>query len=106
MSYQSLKKKLTGKRVDYDEVYKYQCVDLIKKYAADYFGVKPGAWGDAIDYATSPAASFLKVFERTNNPIQGDIVVFSGGRYGHIGLVDGVSSTAINTVAVLSPANR
>ena len=98
MSYASFKTKWLGKRVDYDGVYQYQCVDLIKQWAKEEYGISAGAWGNAIDYATRPSASFTKHFNRVANPQQGDIVVFSGQTYGHIGLIDGVTAASINTL--------
>lgn len=83
-----------GERVDYDGVFQYQCVDLIKQYLAQEFGLKPGAWGNAIDYWTKTNPGVLTKFDRVagHNTRAGDIVVLNGlagNRYGHIGIATG-----------------
>lgn len=93
MSYISFRNKWIGKRVDYDRVYGYQCVDLIKQYMAEEKGLKPGAWGNAIDYWYSTNATVLKHYDKlsTSQARQGDIVIFkgiNGNPYGHIGICD------------------
>ena len=94
---------LTGK-VDADGVYGYQCVDLIRQYMHELFGLqRGGAWGNAIDYWTHTNANVLTKFDKISgtDARQGDIVVFhgtSGNPYGHIGLVDSQSGTDIYTL--------
>lgn len=90
MSFDSFKKKWTGKRVDYDKVFLYQCVDLIKQYLYESFKIMSGAWGNAIDYAksSSPIRKWFNKISGTS-PKKGDIVVFKGGVYGHIGISTG-----------------
>lgn len=93
MSYKSFKNRWLGKRVDYDRVYGYQCVDLIKQYADEEFGLKAGVWGNAVDYWYNPSPALLKKFDRlsTKNARIGDIVIFRGvnnNPYGHIGIAD------------------
>jgi len=104
MSYISFKNKYLGKKVDYDGVYGFQCVDLVKQYLAEEYGLKPGAWGDAIDYWYNTNPAVLKEFDRlsTNQARQGDIVILkgiNGNPYGHIGIADG--SSGILTVTIL-----
>lgn len=96
MSYTSFKTKWLGRRVDYDGVYGYQCVDLIKQYLAEEFGLKPGAWGNAIDYWYHTNSNILTKLDRlsTSSAKRGDIVVLkgiNGNPYGHIGVADGDS---------------
>lgn len=103
MSYQTFKNKWNGRRVDYDKVYGYQCVDLIKQYLAEEYGLKPGAWGNAIDYWYSTNAEILKKFDRlsTSSARQGDIVIFkgvNGNPYGHIGIADASAGILTSTV--------
>lgn len=74
--------------MDYDGVSGVQCVDLIKYYLDEVFGIKPGAWGDARNYYES----FTSYSALTNNftrisgnnasfvPKKGDIVVWGGQR--------------------------
>jgi len=93
MTYPSFKAEWLGRRVDYDHVYAYQCVDLILEYIKECYGISSGVWGNAIDYWTHPSAPLLKKFDKvaTKSPRQGDIVVFnglSGNPYGHIAIAD------------------
>jgi len=93
MNYQQFKSKWIGKRVDYDRVYGFQCVDLIKQYLAENYGLKPGAWGNAIDYWYSTNPAITAKFDRlsTSAARRGDIVIFkgiNGNPYGHIGICD------------------
>ena len=104
MSYTSFRNKYLGKRVDYDGVYGFQCVDLIKQYLSDVKGIKAGPWGNAIDYWYNTNPAVLKEFDRlsTNQARQGDIVILkgiNGNPYGHIGIADG--SSGILTVTIL-----
>lgn len=92
MDYQQFKAEWNGRRVDYDHVYAYQCVDLILEYLKEVCGIPSGVWGNAIDYANHPTATFTQHFTRVALPsVQGDIVVLNGlpgNPYGHIGLHD------------------
>lgn len=49
-TYTEFIKKYNGKAKDYDGVAGVQCVDLIKYYLKEVFGLNPGAWGDAHCY--------------------------------------------------------
>jgi hypothetical protein len=103
MTYTQFKSKWLGKRVDYDHVNAYQCVDLIKQYAYELFGIKAGAWGAAVDYWYETPAALLAKFDRikTTNCKQGDIVILKPiddqpkHADGHIGLCDSQTSTAV-----------
>ena len=53
MTYDQFYKSCKGKLIDYDSVSGAQCVDLAKVYLNSCFGIKPGAWGNAVDYFTS-----------------------------------------------------
>lgn len=104
MSYKTFKSQWNGKNVDYDGVYGKQCVDLIKQYIAQEYGLKPGAWGNAIDYFYSPNSAILAKFDRlsTKQARSGDIVILNGvngNPYGHIGISD--ASSGILTVTIL-----
>lgn len=103
MSYQTFKQRWLGKRVDYDKVYGYQCVDLVKQYLAEEYGLKPGAWGNAVDYYYNANATLLTKFDRlsTKSARTGDIVVLkgiNGNPYGHIGIADGNSGVVTVTI--------
>jgi hypothetical protein len=93
MNYLTFKNKWINRRVDYDSVYGYQCVDLIKQYLAECYGMKAGAWGNAIDYWYSTNPTITAKFDRlsTTSARRGDIVIFkgvNGNPYGHIGIAD------------------
>lgn len=93
MTYEAFKAEWTGRRVDYDHVYAYQCVDLILEYLKECYGIPSGVTGNAIDYWNNPSAPLSKKFDRikTTNCKPGDIVVFNGNPgnpYGHIGICD------------------
>lgn len=96
MSYLEFEKKWLGKRVDYDSVFNYQCVDLVLQYLAEVHGIRSGVWGNAIDYWTKPTKTLLASFEKVASTAarQGDIVVLhglSGNIFGHIGIATGKS---------------
>lgn len=104
MSYQSFKSKWLGKRIDYDGVYGFQCIDLVKQYLHEEYGLKPGAFGNAIDYWYNTNPAILKSFDKlsTKQARTGDIVVLkgiNGNPYGHIGIADG--NSGIVTVTIL-----
>lgn len=104
MTYTEFRNKWIGKRVDYDRVYGYQCVDLVKQYMAECYGLKPASWGNAIDYWYSTNPAVLTKFERVSTTVTraGDIVIFrgiNGNPYGHIGIAD--SPSGILTTATL-----
>ena len=44
MTFDQFISKHLGKAMDYDGVSGVQCVDLIKYYLDEVFGIKPGAW--------------------------------------------------------------
>lgn len=92
MTYQQFKSEWQGRRVDYDHVYAYQCVDLILQWCAAN-GIPSGVWGNAIDYANAPTTTFSNDTSRIDYSSRkaGDIVVLrgiNGNPYGHIGIVD------------------
>jgi hypothetical protein len=93
MAYQDFKNEWNGRRIDYDNVYGYQCVDLILQFLKECAGVPTGVWGNAIDYANRPTQAFLNAVVRVTDGSKqpGDILVFSGlagNPYGHIALRD------------------
>jgi len=93
MSYQTFKANWTGRKVDYDRVYAFQCVDLILQFVKEEYGLASGVWGNAIDYWNRPSPALLTKFSpiQGTSAQQGDIVVFNGNAgnpYGHIGICD------------------
>lgn len=82
-----------GKRVDYDHVYAYQCVDLTLEYIYECFGIS-SAYGNAIDWWNNPSKNLFPTFSKVggSEAIKGDIVVLNGvagNPYGHIGIATG-----------------
>lgn len=89
MSYQTFKAEWSGRRVDFDHIYGFQCVDLIVQYC--YESGFTGVYGNAIDYANRPSPAFVQHFDRVGDYKQGDVVVLyglAGNPYGHIGILD------------------
>ena len=98
MTYGEFKSKYLGNFIDQDGVYSYQCVDVIKQWISD--NGWPMKSGNAIDWQNN-GDDFYKWIPNTPSgvPNQGDIIVFSTGTYGHIGVVE---SANVNTVDVLN----
>lgn len=100
MAYQEFKTKWLAKRVDYDHVYAFQCVDLPLEFYYEICHLGSGIWGNAIDYATNPSPTFKNNFNRIgiDSAQPGDTVVLyglSGNPYGHMGLFDHRDSSGI-----------
>lgn len=96
MTFGKFESKWLGKRVDYDKVFGYQCVDLIKQYVDEVHSIRSGAWGNAIDYWRSPHPTLLTIFKKVagTDALRGDIVIIkpiSNNPYGHIGIATGQS---------------
>ena len=103
--------KYLGKATEWsttDGVKTVQCVDLIKLYLYNCFGIKadPWAWGNAKDYYTSfeskswggytkmHNANFVRIANsKTFVPMAGDIVIWGNGQYGHIAIATGEGNT-------------
>lgn len=98
-----------GKGVDVDGAAGVQCVDLIKAYLSECFGIKAGSWGDARYYyenfnntAWGGYTAMNRSFTRIANnaafvPMRGDIVVFGKNvsqshNSGHIAIATGEGS--------------
>jgi LysM repeat protein len=88
-----------GKTIDVDGVAGVQCVDLIKKYILDGFGIPVQPMGDAIAWWQSPKTVLLSKFDKiaSQTPQKGDIVILhglAGNKFGHIVLcIDNLSPT-------------
>ena len=104
ITYDKFIKNHNGKAVDYDGTAWVQCVDLIKCYLNEVFGIKPGAWGDAHDYYDNFSArpQLVENFTRIANtpdfvPQKGDICVWksslSSGGWGHVSIATGEGDT-------------
>lgn len=99
MYYPSFKAEWSTRRIDYDHVYSFQCVDLILEFCKEVCNLSTGIWGNAIDYANHPTQVFKDNFERVAVSYkQGDVVVLNGlpgNPYGHIGLWDHQDSNGV-----------
>lgn len=93
-------------RVDFDKVFGYQCVDLVKLYMYKRYKVPNGAYGNAIDYWYRTSNVVLQKFKKVagSNAKAGDIVIFEtnvtpmvkGMQPGHIGVATGgLTSTSV-----------
>lgn len=89
-----------SKRVEYDNVSYYQCVDLVKMYAKKVLGLHFGAFGNAKDYyyGYNNQPVLKDNFKRIANtatfiPQRGDIVVWKSGINGHIAIATGEGTT-------------
>lgn len=106
--YFAWKKKVLGKQLDIDHNYGDQCVDVDLSYGQALF---PGvAWQTV--FPPVPGAKDMfghynpKYFTAIKNnpkdttqlPIQGDIIFFNYGTYGHTGVVDSATNTSITIV--------
>ena len=81
---------------------KNQCVDYVKRYARDMYGLKYQSYG-AYARLWWTNSSIKKLFYRNSNggstaPCVGDIIVFKGGDYGHIGVIMEVGEDYIKIV--------
>ncbi|MDO4714641.1 MAG: hypothetical protein Q4B28_08685 [bacterium] len=72
-----------GKRIDYDEAYGFQCVDLAKLYADQVLGMgKIGKLGNAKEVPNNPIfRKDWEILKGMTDLMQGDIVVRTKGRY-------------------------
>lgn len=89
-----------GRRVDYDHVFNYQCVDLVKQYLYQSLGLQPGSWGDAKQYWQNPNPKILEKMDKiaTTGVKAGDIVPLkpvnsqASHAAGHIGIATGAQT--------------
>lgn len=81
---------MVGRSVDYDGAYGAQCVDFIKAYY-DWLGVE-AAHGDAQDYRSNLLPDGFTRIENAD-PMPGDVLIYTGGKYGHVGIFESEFST-------------
>lgn len=93
MTFTEFLNKYSGKKVDYDGKYGFQCVDLIRQYHQDVIGGRhTGAVTGAVEFWTRFGESKLPEYYNRHNITMaeaGDIVVFDRtvtNKYGHIAL--------------------
>lgn len=92
--------KWEGKYLDYDHAYGNQCFDVFAQYNHDVVGGRDihaattgGAKDLYNDYATNGAAARYDRIPGSERPAAGDVVVWGSGRYGHVGVVTGVTES-------------
>ena len=105
MTYNHFVSAYLGRSTDWDGVSGTQCVDLIKAYLNEVFGIKAGSWGNAKYYwinfnLRAPLKNNFTKIANTPSfvPKKGDIVVWNGGigsgGYGHIAIATGEGDTS------------
>jgi hypothetical protein len=75
--------------------YQYQCVEYVKRFYSEAMHFSTTGWsGDADSYFGSAEAKGLRVFNQggTIKPEPNDILCFSGGEAGHVGIIMAVGS--------------
>lgn len=98
MTLQQFIEKYKGKKIDWDNAYAGQCVDLFRQYCHEVLGIKQpaGVVGAADFWANYSSDSVLNSnFEKIENtkefvPVAGDVVIWNknaGGGFGHIAVV-------------------
>lgn len=95
MTFDEFIKKYLGKKIDWDNAYQGQCVDLFRQYVNDVLGLKQpkgvvGAKDFWTNYETDPILkdNFEKISNTpTGVPQKGDVVIWdawTGNKYGHV----------------------
>ena len=93
-----------GRFIDYDGMYSFQCVDLIRQYLEEVLNVvgytlPPVTYAKQLftNFPNAGTSKFTKVFNKpTNAPKKGDIVIwgyypFVTGWAGHVAICSGAS---------------
>lgn len=101
MTFDDFYRKYIGKPIDFDSVAGVQCVDLIDQYLKDVFGITGVYVNGARDFWNKFTSfpKLVKNFIRVPNTIdlvvkKGDIVVWGGGKWGHIAIGTGEGNAA------------
>ena len=83
-------KKWEGKRVDYDGVYKYQCVDLIKQFTKEVYDIELGSFGGSAINAWNNNTFDSKWRSIISDYQVWDIIFFNKTKenpYGHVAII-------------------
>jgi len=101
MNYKQFVDKYNGRYLDYDKAYGYQCVDVMRAYVKEVYGLNPYVAIPTTGYAKNIFNNFKtnKYFKKILNtpngmPKQGDIIFWGYypalyGWSGHVGLYNG-----------------
>jgi surface antigen len=76
----------------------YQCVEFVKRYYQEFFGIALPAVGDAKNYATNAKKLGLAYYpggQSTVQPQAGDVLVSDGGTHGHVAVIRSVSDSQV-----------
>lgn len=105
MTLEQFVEKYNGKKIDYDEHYGAQCVDVFRQYCKDVLNIPHtgGVVGAAelyTKYDTMPLEQryFDKLVYAGGKPEKGDVVIFAptkSNKYGHVAIVLDASSEEI-----------
>ena len=95
-SYDAMRNEVIGRGFDIDGYYSFQCWDgaallwqqLGRNLSTGGTGAAKGCWTHARDINTG---NDFELVANQNALRRGDVVVFGGGQYGHIGFVDSVN---------------
>jgi surface antigen len=95
-----------GKKIEFDGVYPYQCVDLVKFWAKELRLKIPH--GNAIDYAKNADGKnyVYYVNHPWSIPRRGDIIIFKTGKFGHIGIVESGNVWRVRVFEQNNPIGR
>src|SRR3990167_6622370 len=91
MTFDEFIDKYRGQKVEFDGIYEYQCVDLVKMYNKEVIGA-PQIMGNAKDYAKNPLPEYYEymVNHLWYIPQKGAIAVWNGNvgeGNGHVAIV-------------------
>lgn len=98
MTLEEFVKKYNGKKVDYDNAYGAQCVDLFRQYTKEALGIKEhtgscatsgGAKDLFLDYNKMPIEKKYFIRSTQKNWIPGDVLVWDQSptnKYGHVAI--------------------
>ena len=81
--------------------YRYQCVEYVNRFAVEALGLRNmRGTGNAKDYAGGGRSglSWIPNAPGAALPEDGDILVFSGGTYGHVAVCTGSSAGSVNMI--------
>lgn len=98
MTLEEFVKKYNGKKVDFDNAYGAQCVDLFRQYAKEVLGIEEhtgpcatsgGAKDLFLDYSKMPIEKKYFIRSTQKNWIPGDVLIWDQSptnKYGHVAI--------------------
>jgi len=79
--------------------YKYQCVELVMRHFTTKWGLR--WYGNAKDLLNNAPRASVDVYtngDSAHPPVPGDMLVWTNGTYGHVALITGVRSGAVDII--------